>query len=68
MGLFDIGVRASVGRHVALYLGKPDDSGVDETIRAALGFYTLIGGLILLVGIFLGYIFPDIVRRIRKEH
>jgi O-antigen/teichoic acid export membrane protein len=68
MGLFDIGVRASVGRHVALYLGKQDESGVDETIRAGLGFYTLIGGLILLVGIFLGYIFPDIFRGIPKEH
>ncbi|NWH05028.1 oligosaccharide flippase family protein [Desulfobacter latus] len=62
MGIFDLGVRASVGRHVALYLGKGDHQGVDETIRAGFGFFTLIGGLILLSGIILGWIFPLIFK------
>nr|WP_320114293.1 oligosaccharide flippase family protein [uncultured Desulfuromonas sp.] len=58
MGIFDLGVRASVGRHVALYLGKDDPVGVDETIRSGFGFFSLVGVLILLVGILLGWLFP----------
>ncbi len=41
MGIFDLGVRASVGRHVALYLGKKDERGVDETIRAGFAFFSM---------------------------
>jgi len=68
MGVFDLGVRASVGRHVALYLGKNDEKGVDETIRAGFGFFSLTGTAILLLGVLLGWIFPDIFRGIPKEY
>ncbi len=68
MGIFDLGVRASVGRHVALYLGKGDKHGVDETIRAGFGFFSLVGGLILLVGILLGWLFPVLFKGISHEH
>jgi len=68
MGLFDLGVRASVGRHVALYLGKGDEKGVDETIRAGLGFFSLTGWLILVAGIILAWLFPQIFRSISAEH
>jgi len=68
MGIFDLGVRASVGRHVALYLGKDDPVGVDETIRAGFGFFSLVGGLILLVGIGLGWLFPSLFKGISPEN
>jgi O-antigen/teichoic acid export membrane protein len=68
MGIFDLGVRASVGRHVALYLGKKDLVGVDETIRAGFGFFSLVGGLILLAGIGLGWLFPEIFDGVSPEY
>lgn len=68
MGIFDLGVRASVGRHVALYLGKDDPVGVDETIRAGFGVFTLTGGLILIVGILLGWFFPVLFKGVSQEH
>lgn len=68
MGVFDLGVRASVGRHVALYLGKEDPVGVDETVRAGFGFFSLAGGLILLIGVGLGWLFPMIFDGISTEY
>ncbi len=68
MGIFDLGVRASVGRHVALYLGKKDERGVDETIRAGFAFFSMVGGLILLAGIGLGWVFPALFKGISPEH
>jgi len=68
MGIFDLGARASVGRHVALYLGKGDEEGVDETIRAGFGFFTLTGGLILIVGVLLGWLFPTLFQSVPQEH
>ncbi len=68
MGIFDLGVRASVGRHVALYLGQKDERGVDETIRTGFAFFSMAGGLILLVGILLGWLFPAIFKGIDPEH
>ena len=68
MGIFDLGVRASVGRHVALYLGKKDERGVDETIRAGFAFFSMAGGLILLVGVLLGWLFPTLFKGVSPEH
>jgi len=68
MGLFDLGVRASVGRHVALYLGKGDHEGVDETIRAGLGFFSLAGLLILVLSIVLGLFFPQVFKSVPPQH
>lgn len=68
MGIFDLGVRASVGRHVALYLGKKDDRGVDETIRAGFAFFTVTSILILLVGVLLGWLFPFFFKAVPPEH
>jgi O-antigen/teichoic acid export membrane protein len=68
MGIFDLGVRASVGRHVALYLGKEDPVGVDETIRAGFGFFSLVGVLILLAGILLGWLFPFLFKGVSQQH
>jgi O-antigen/teichoic acid export membrane protein len=68
MGLFDLGVRASVGRHIALYLGKEDKKGVDETIRAGFGFFSLVGGMILVAGILLAWKFPQFFRNVPEEH
>ncbi len=68
MGIFDLGVRASVGRHVALYLGKKDEKGVNETIRAGLGFFSMTGLLILVVGVLLSLLFPKVFEGVPKEH
>ena len=58
MGILDLGVRASTGRYVILYLGKGDEEKVDETIRTGLGLYTVLSGVILLAGVLLGFGFP----------
>lgn len=68
MGLFDLGVRASVGRHIALYLGKQDKKAVDETVRAGLGFYSLVSVLILVIGVVLGWLFPEIFRDVPVKY
>jgi O-antigen/teichoic acid export membrane protein len=67
MGIFDIGVRSSVGRHVALYLGKKDYKGIDETIRSGFAIFTLTGGIILLVGVLLGWLFPIFFQGVSLE-
>lgn len=68
MGVFDLGVRASVGRHLALYLGKKDARGVDETIRAGFAVFTVASVLILLVGVLLGGLFPLLFKAVPPEH
>lgn len=68
MGIFDLGVRASVGRHISLYLGRGDQKGVDETVRAGLGFFSLTAILIFLMGLILGWIFPQVFRGVPPEH
>lgn len=39
MGVLDLGIRASTGRYVVLYIGQKDHEKVDQTIRTALGFF-----------------------------
>lgn len=68
MGIFDIGVRGSVGRHIALYLGKKDRVGVDETIRAGFAIFTITGCVILLVGVLLGWLFPVFFKGVAPEY
>jgi len=68
MGILDLGVRASTGRHVMLYLGKEDHEAVDHTIRTSLGFFSLTGGLVLAVGLLAGLIFPSAFRSVPAEY
>ena len=58
MGILDLGVRASTGRYIILYLGKGDEKKVDQTIRTGLGLYTALSGFIMLAGILIGLGFP----------
>jgi O-antigen/teichoic acid export membrane protein len=62
MGVLDLGIRASTGRHVILYTGKGDHKGVDETIRTSLGFFSTIGIAFVIVGLILGWTFPTLFR------
>ncbi len=68
MGLLDLGIAASTGRFIVLYLGKDDRRAVDETIRTALGFYSALGLLIVAVGLLLGWLFPFFFRSIPAEY
>ena len=68
MGILDLGVRASTGRYILLYLGKEENDKVDETIRTGLGLYTLLGGLILCVGCIVGIEFPLLFPSIPSEY
>lgn len=68
MGLLDLGVRASVGRHIALYLGKGDEKAIDETIRTGLGFFSLSGVFIIVAGIGIGWLFPHAFQNIPEDH
>jgi O-antigen/teichoic acid export membrane protein len=58
MGLLDLGIRASTGRYVILYLGRGDHQKVDETIRTGLGFFAGVGVLIQAVAALIGWVFP----------
>ncbi len=68
MGIFDLGVRSSVGRHVALYLGKKDNIGIDETIRAGFSIFSVSAVLILLAGILLGIFFPVLFKDVSPDY
>ena len=68
MGILDLGVRASTGRYIVLYLGKGELDKVDETIRTGLGMYTALGGLILLVGCALGFFFPQFFPSVPQKY
>jgi O-antigen/teichoic acid export membrane protein len=68
MGLLDIGVKASTGRHITLYIGKEDHKSVDETIRTSLSFFSAIGILIIAVGVALGWIFPSVFSSVPVEY
>jgi O-antigen/teichoic acid export membrane protein len=68
MGLLDLGVRASTGRHVTLYIGKEDHKRVDETIRTSLAFFSAFGILIVAVGVALGWIFPSVFSSVPVEY
>lgn len=59
MGILDLGVRSSTGRHIFLYLGRDDHQAVDQTIRTSLGFFSCIGLLIFAVAGLLGWVFPQ---------
>lgn len=60
MGVLDMGVRASTGRHIILYLGQDDHEKVDQTVRTGLGFFSLVGILIFVLAIGIGWIFHGI--------
>lgn len=68
MGILDLGVRASTGRYIILYLGKKEFDKVDETIRTGLGMYTALGGLIFLSGCILGVFFPALFPSVPQEY
>jgi len=68
MGMLDLGVRASTGRYVILYLGKGDDVRVNETIRTGMGAYTVAGCLILVVGVVLGWFFPSLFTSVPADY
>ncbi len=67
MGLLDLGIRASTGRFIMLYLGKDDQKAVDETIRTALGFYCGLGVVAIAAGVGLGWLFPLVFPSIPPE-
>jgi len=68
MGILDLGIRSSTGRHVTLYIGKKDHKSVDETIRTSLAFFSAFGILIVAVGLGLGWVFPDAFSSVPVEY
>lgn len=68
MGLLDLGVRASTGRYIILYLGQNKLEKVDETIRTGLGLYSVMSSLILIAGLALGIFFPKIFPSVPVEY
>jgi O-antigen/teichoic acid export membrane protein len=68
MGVLDLGVRASTGRFIVLYLGKKEYGKIDQTIRTGLGLYTCVGGLILIVSCILGLEFPRFFPSVSSEY
>ncbi|MHB0954805.1 MAG: oligosaccharide flippase family protein [Pirellulaceae bacterium] len=68
MGVLDLGIRASTGRHIILYVGRGDHKSVDETIRTSLGFFSVIGIGFVVGGLLLGRIFPSLFPRVPPEY
>jgi O-antigen/teichoic acid export membrane protein len=68
MGVLDLGVRASTGRYIILYLGQEEYRKVDETIRTGLGLYSMLSGLILASGFILGLVFPIVFPSVPQEY
>ena len=68
MGILDLGVRASTGRYIILYLGQGEYEQVDETIRTGLGMYTALGGLIFAAGCILAMVFPWVFPSVPQEY
>lgn len=68
MGILDLGIRASTGRHIILYVGREDYVGIDETIRTGLGFFSVIALLVLAVAVFLGWGFPRFFPSVTSEY
>lgn len=68
MGILDLGIRASTGRHIILFLGKEEFEKVDETIRTGLGLYSAVGGIILVASFFLSMAFPWIFPSVPDEY
>jgi O-antigen/teichoic acid export membrane protein len=62
LGALDLGVRASAGRYVTLYLGAGDHERVDQTLRTGVTFYSFLAlGLLAIAGA-LGWAFPWLFR------
>jgi O-antigen/teichoic acid export membrane protein len=68
MGVLDLGIRASTGRYVVLYVGKEQHERVNETIKTSMGLYSMGGVLFLLVAFVLGVFFPTFFSSIPPEH
>jgi len=68
MGVLDLGVRASTGRYIVLYLGKDDYEKLDQTIRTSLGLYSMLGLFAVSIGIGLGWLFPAFFRSIPDKY
>jgi O-antigen/teichoic acid export membrane protein len=68
MGVLDLGVRSSTGRHIILYLGRDDKRAVDETIRTSLGFFSGLGFLAVAAGLGIGWLFPSVFRSVPSDY
>ncbi|WP_182870594.1 lipopolysaccharide biosynthesis protein [Rhodopirellula sp. JC639] len=68
MGILDLGVRGSTGRHITLYLGREDSVAIDQTVRTSLACYTLLGLVIFIVAGVLGGVFPHVFPSVPAEY
>jgi O-antigen/teichoic acid export membrane protein len=68
MGVLDLGIRASTGRYVVLYVGREQHEQVNETIKTSMGLYSIGGVLFLIVAFVLAVFFPTFFRSIPPEH
>jgi len=58
MGICDVGVRASTGRYIILYVGQKDHERVNDTVRTSLGLFAIMGLLFIAAGMGIGFGFP----------
>jgi O-antigen/teichoic acid export membrane protein len=68
MGIMDLGIRASTGRYIILYLGRSNHRAVDETIRTSLGFFSGLGLLVVAAGLGMGRLFPSLFQSVPDEY
>ncbi len=68
MGVLDIGIRASTGRFVILYVGKEDPQGVRSILQNSLGFFLLMTAVIVPISIGLGWVFPALFEKVPEGY
>jgi O-antigen/teichoic acid export membrane protein len=60
-GLLDLGVRGSVGRHIALYRAKADQQRVNQSLSTGLAYLSAAAALVLLATIMMPFLFFHLV-------
>lgn len=68
MGVLDLGVRASTGRYIILYLGRGEKETLDQTIRTSLGLYSILGLVVVTVGFAIGWVFPSVFQSVPERY
>ncbi len=67
LGMVEIGVRVSTGRFINYYLGRDEKQKVSEVVCTSLAFYSGVGLLALVMSVFLGIFFSELIRDIPDE-
>ncbi len=67
LGLAEVGVRISTGRHLNIYLGRKDNEKASSVIGTSLAFYSVVSIVIFLAATMLGLNFPRLFPQVPQQ-